>query len=103
MCLGYLEAVLNIEKGIVSMIYPNVSVEEWCKRYKITVKTRPCTKCGKLQTTSIPWASQGWRGLVAPLHDCGIGYELSTAVAADKKERNEWKLLFSDFSQDSGA
>ena len=80
------------------MIYPDVNVDKWCERYKLTVKIRPCPKCQKLQTTSIPWASGEWRGLVAPKHECGEDYELSTAISIDKNERNEWKELFTAFS-----
>lgn len=80
------------------MIYPDVNVEKWCERYGLTVKTRPCLQCGILQTTSIPWASGEWRGLVSTKHACGEDYELSTAISINKNERNEWKELFTAVS-----
>jgi hypothetical protein len=71
----------------MAILYPQVPLDEWCKRYNIQPKTNKCRKCGKLQTTTIPIASKSFRGLQAELHECGRNYRLATLVSADTDER----------------
>ncbi len=75
------------------MIYPDVSTEEWCERYKIEVITRPCAHCGKYIDTTRPFATGNWRGLKATEHGCGARYLLSTAIDVRPGERHEWVKL----------
>lgn len=72
-------------------LFPKVSATKWAKRYNIEIRSRPCQKCGITQKTTIPWASKDWRGLVAPIHECGEEYELVTAVPTNNAERDSWR------------
>lgn len=80
-------------------IYPKVSADDWAKLYNIEIRSRPCLKCGKLQSTSIPWASKEWRGLVSPTHECGEEYKLITAVPKSKAERLSWSDMVYSYKE----
>ena len=78
------------------MLYPQITSEKWCKIHNIEPATHKCCKCGVLQTTTIPFADKDWRGLQAPLHRCGVNYQLMVAVLADKNERRKWAGMYND-------
>jgi hypothetical protein len=73
------------------MIFPDVSVEVWCKKHDIKVKNLECPKCGFIQETTIPFITQECVGLMAPLHECGKQYQAATSVSRDPIEREKWK------------
>lgn len=45
--------------------------ERWAERYGIEPFTHPCDVCGAALTTSIPFAANTLRGLLAPPCACG--------------------------------
>lgn len=45
--------------------------KEWAQRFDIEPFTRPCRVCGVALTTSIPFASGQFRGLMSPPCSCG--------------------------------
>jgi hypothetical protein len=54
------------------MIFPDVSVEKWCRKYNgLELKTSKCWACRQPRTTTIPFIEQGWAGLRAPQCPCG--------------------------------
>jgi hypothetical protein len=72
------------------MIYPDVTVEEWCERYSLEPTTEPCVKCGQQVTTTRPFATGSWRGLQAEDHGCGVRYLLTIAIDSVGSERQSW-------------
>lgn len=48
-----------------------VSAEAWAQRHDLEQYTRPCSHCGAMLTTSIPFASGTLRGFTAPTCTCG--------------------------------
>jgi hypothetical protein len=48
-----------------------VTAEAWADRYGIEVFSHPCIECGRVLTTSIPFAQGQLRGLQAPPCECG--------------------------------
>jgi len=77
------------------MIYPDVNIEEWCKRYRLEIRSHKCLCCGDQQITSMPWASKHWRGLIAPTHGCGESYRFSVAVEISTEGQQDWKNIYS--------
>ena len=49
----------------------DVSAEAWARQHEITPYTGPCARCGAEVTTSIPFTSGEFRGLMAPPCACG--------------------------------
>lgn len=43
---------------------------KWARRYEIEPFSHPCYYCGVVQSTTIPFAAGGLRGMVAPSHEC---------------------------------
>ena len=82
----------------LSILYPQVSAEEWCKRYGLKMRNVKCPKCGLIQKLTIPWATKKTRGLKAELHGCGKNYQATSGIPADSKERESWKELANLFT-----
>ena len=75
------------------MLYPETPFEAWSQRYGIKPKTRPCLKCKREFTTTIPIATKGYRGLQAPVHECGPRYAFKTLVAVDREQIEFWMKI----------
>jgi hypothetical protein len=45
--------------------------KRWCERHDLEFYTRPCSDCGAPCTTSVPFASGQFRGLLSPQCACG--------------------------------
>jgi hypothetical protein len=80
------------------MIFPDVSVENWCKKHNLEVRQCVCPNCGYRQTIDIPFITKECVGLVAPLHDCGEQYQASFASPRCAKVRQRWQALVFDFN-----
>lgn len=63
-----------------------ISALRWSMRYGITPFTTPCARCGEPCTTTIPIASQSFRGLMAPKCVCGHPRPPYALVRADGKD-----------------
>jgi hypothetical protein len=48
-----------------------VTAAQWTNRYGVEAFSHPCSECGAMLTTSLPFASGTVRGLVAPVCGCG--------------------------------
>jgi hypothetical protein len=59
---------LNRERFLIVL---GADAERWAKRYDIEPFSHPCSECGRMLTTSIPFAEGTLRGLVAPRCACG--------------------------------
>lgn len=74
-------------------MYPKTNHEDWAKMYGLYIKSRACQKCKKVFETTVPVAIKGYRGLQAPLHECGIKYIHSIFVPVEKEEIKFWMDL----------
>lgn len=59
---------MNRERFLVAL---GVDPKRWAERYDIEPFTHPCSKCGALLTTTLPFAMGTLRGLLAPVCACG--------------------------------
>lgn len=48
-----------------------ISAEAWSKRYGVEAFSYPCSECGRMCTTTLPFAQGQLRGLQAPPCPCG--------------------------------
>jgi len=54
------------------MIYPEISVEEWVKRYSdLEILEEECPNCERLVMVNIPFVSKSWVGLASKPCVCG--------------------------------
>lgn len=54
------------------MIYPDVTLEEWLKRYPdLESSDEECPECGTFRTVNIPFLSKKWIGLMSSQCKCG--------------------------------
>lgn len=68
------------------MIYPDVTVEEWCQRYKIELRALECL-CGVKSIPDRPFASVKWVGvLVSRCQACGRYEPAQSCVHRDRRE-----------------
>jgi hypothetical protein len=81
------------------MLYPQVTTEAWAAQYNLTLTPRDCVNCGIPQYPTIPFATGNWRGLMAPLHDCGERYRLTRARDVDPKENEKWAQVYQELKK----
>lgn len=60
-----------IMSGDAHLTVHGVTVEQWTARYGIEPFSHPCSECGRVLTTTIPFAQGTIRGLRAPDCECG--------------------------------
>lgn len=48
-----------------------ITAEEWTRRYGVQPFSYPCHDCGRMCTTTIPFAQGTLRGLASPTCACG--------------------------------
>lgn len=53
------------------LVVLGANAARWAARYGIEPFSQPCSKCGALLTTSVPFACDSLRGLLAPRCECG--------------------------------
>ena len=71
------------------MIYPDIPVEVWAKRWNISLKEGECLKCKKKFPFTKPFATGKFRGVSQEVHECGEEYKQYLAITTDK----EWNDL----------
>lgn len=69
------------------------TIEEWAKRYGLSLEPRKCGNCEKLLFPELPFATQEWRGLRSKPHDCGSNYDLIRMKSATDDFKNLYKDL----------
>ncbi len=55
----------------VRLLVYGISQESWTRRYGVLPFSHPCSQCGRMLTTTIPFAQGTLRGLAAPTCECG--------------------------------
>lgn len=62
--------VLAINDG-PRLVVHGATAEAWARRYGIEAFSHPCSECGRMATTTIPFAQGTVRGLQSPPCECG--------------------------------
>ena len=75
------------------MIYPDMSVNEWCSLHGLEVRELECSNCKKTVSRNVPFAMKGYRGLIVKDHGCGIEFGSSISVPVGEKLDNWNELL----------
>lgn len=60
------------------MIYPEVSLNEWIKKWDLEIVKYDCPKCREVFETTVPVMTRQSAGLQSPIHGCGS--ELWTVI-----------------------
>lgn len=88
-------ALLLCAQHYVSMIYPEIELSTWLKKYPITPQAIQCENCKETFKTSVPILIRGYAGLEIPLHDCGREFLAATFIPTHPKEIQYWSALYS--------
>lgn len=56
------------------MIYPDVPLDAWARKYRLKVKVYRCPSCGGEFPTVRPVLLADCAGLESEVHDCGPGF-----------------------------
>ena len=74
------------------MIYPDVTLEEWLKKYpELEVISKSCDNCDAVMSSTIPYLNKDYAGLIAP--DCKCQKNKTTcmiSVTRTIEVHNEW-------------
>lgn len=81
------------------MIYPDVTLEEWLKRYPdLKVVTGICDGCGGPKPTIKPFRFKHGVGLECLPCSCGKGrHSSSTMLITETKEIEKWREILGSF------
>lgn len=80
------------------MIFPDVSTEEWCRRYPaLEVKSRPCHTCRRPRTANIPFIEKHWVGLRSKDCMCGRGKAIAVSTPRTDATDDALSQLFASF------
>ena len=66
------------------MVPCGTTAEAWCARYDLEPFDAPCSSCGAVVRTTIPFAYRTLRGLIAPQCQCGTTDRPYCVVRAPK-------------------
>ncbi len=80
-------------KGKTKMIYPNVDLYVWIKKYGLKIKSYNCPKCGDVFETTIPIFTTDSAGIVSPLHKCGLQYYLAVLTPRTTESIAFWNTI----------
>lgn len=72
------------------MIYPDVTFEDWCKKYNLKPMSSSCAKCKLPFTTTVPILMQGCAGLATPTHECGPHFVSVVLTPKTDKAKKHW-------------
>lgn len=69
------------------MIYPEVSLKDWLKKYPVLeIRRQKCRSCSSVQLTNIPFIEKDWIGLKSLDCQCGKYKAISVSIANPNSE-----------------
>lgn len=68
-----------------------VDGNEWASTYSLPQRSDCCPRCGVDRFANIPFALDGYRGLMSELHGCGEEYRLRVFRPIGKRIGN-WRI-----------
>ena len=75
------------------MIYPQISLENWVKKYRLKVEDYDCEKCGKTFKIDIPVLTADSAGLQSKIHGCGQDAWAANMTPKNNEKQEEWRRL----------
>ena len=72
------------------MMYPDVSLETWIRRYNLRILDYNCPKCGKQFRTTVPIITSNSAGLETPTHNCGVNYKKVILTPRTEQSKEDW-------------
>lgn len=69
----------------MKLVVYGITAEQWQKRYGVEPFSHPCSECGTMLTTSLPFVEDTIHGLEAPTCECGNVYTPFCFVPGDAK------------------
>lgn len=75
------------------MIFPDVGLDEWKRRFDLDVIEAPCACCGKTFRTEIPILTHGHAGLATPVHECGPTFVEVVLTPKTDAARSFWESV----------
>ena len=75
------------------MIYPDATVEEWCAKLGIEVKTFKCEYCRQENEIDTPFVSRDYIGFERQkCSHCGSKVSACSALINSKQEKMKWGI-----------
>lgn len=68
------------------------NTENWAEVHNLPEEHDHCPRCGILRIANIPFFTEGFRGLVSEIHDCGENYRLRVFRPINN-EITKWRKL----------
>jgi hypothetical protein len=82
------------------MIFPNVSVEDWCEQYPgLSRVAEECPDCGRLSTPTIPYISHNFVGITCPPCPCGNEGPFRVFQARSKEMKEKMNNIVKNVSE----
>ena len=78
------------------MIYPDVAVEVWARKYALDLTPDRCERCRKLLNDWQPFATKELRGVITRHHGCPDEYNQKVFIWANDRIQFEWNSMFMD-------
>lgn len=72
------------------MIYPDVSLQDWLKKYQLTIETKTCANCGKNFETTVPILIKGYAGLETTNHGCPFNFSAAIFTPITDESKKAW-------------
>lgn len=76
------------------MIFPQVDLETWKKRFNLPVVEARCGKCGQIFKTTVPILLEDCAGLSTPIHECGEEFSDVVLTPKSPKAKEFWRSVF---------
>lgn len=67
--------------------YPNITIDDWCKKHDFTVETVTCVGCNNPFQLSVPIKWGEFVGLQIPQHGCSKEYLYTQIISSGKYDK----------------
>lgn len=80
-------------RGQEEVIYPDASVEDWQKKYKLPIIDSECSKCHRIFKMNVPILMQGCAGFSSQIHECGENFCSVILTPKSEKSKAFWRSV----------
>lgn len=75
------------------MVYPDVDLSYWIKKFKLEIENYDCPKCGATFKTTKAVMTRESAGLITPLHGCGPQYWIAVLTPRTRESISFWDSI----------
>lgn len=75
------------------MIYPDIPLENWLKKYDLEVTEKICAHCEGTFQTTIPILIKGYAGLETPQHGCPRQFAAAVFTPTSFEKTELWQKI----------